>query len=122
MKRVQSSHAMSAGRNAWSMIASEIWCVGPRQYGSRHLYTKPPGIQYPKHGIKEAVIPLPERRSRFTLRFESKSIRMFKNMGISWIRSRASLIGQRREVTYSLYHLVCIIDPTLWCLYVNINI
>ena len=46
------------------------------------IHAKPPRIQCPEHGIREAVMPLSERRSRFTLRFESKSIRMLQNMDV----------------------------------------
>jgi transposase len=46
------------------------------------IHARPPRIQCPEHGIREAVMPLSERRSRFTLRFESRSIRVLQNMDI----------------------------------------
>ena len=46
------------------------------------IHSRPPRIQCPEHGIREAVMPLSERRSRFTLRFESRSIRVLQNMDI----------------------------------------
>ena len=46
------------------------------------IHARLPRIQCPEHGILEAVMPLSERRSRFTLRFESRSIRMLQNMDI----------------------------------------
>ena len=46
------------------------------------IHARSPRIQCPEHGIREAVMPLSEKRSRFTLRFESRSIRMLQNMDV----------------------------------------
>ena len=44
------------------------------------IHASPPGISCPEHGIIEAVMPWTEKRSRFTLRFETRSIRMLQNI------------------------------------------
>jgi transposase len=62
------------GERVWRDLGS----IGFRTF----IHAKPPRTQCPEHGIKEAVMPLSERRSRFTLRFEPKSIRMLQNMDI----------------------------------------
>ena len=73
------------GERVWRDLDS----IGFRTF----IHAKPPRIQCHEHGIREAIMPLSERRSRFTLRFESRSIRMLQNMdiynftqimGISW--------------------------------------
>ncbi|OWP56279.1 MAG: hypothetical protein B2I17_06765 [Thermoplasmatales archaeon B_DKE] len=44
------------------------------------VHANPPGISCQEHGIIEAVIPWAEKTSRFTMRFETRSIRMLQNM------------------------------------------
>ena len=44
------------------------------------IHASPPRISCPEHGIIEAVMPWTEKRSRFTLRFETRSIRMLQNI------------------------------------------
>ena len=44
------------------------------------IHASPPRISCPDHGIIEAVMPWAERRSRFSLRFETRSIRMLQHM------------------------------------------
>ena len=44
------------------------------------VHASPPRISCNEHGIIEAVIPWTEKRSRFTLRFETRSIRMLQNI------------------------------------------
>ncbi|OWP56592.1 MAG: hypothetical protein B2I17_04650 [Thermoplasmatales archaeon B_DKE] len=44
------------------------------------IHANPPRISCPDHGIIEAVMPWTEKRSRFSLRFETRSIRMLQNM------------------------------------------
>ncbi|MHB1663502.1 MAG: ISL3 family transposase, partial [Thermoplasmataceae archaeon] len=44
------------------------------------IHANPPRISCHEHGIIEAVMPWAEKRSRFTLRFETRSIRMLQNM------------------------------------------
>lgn len=44
------------------------------------IHASPPRISCPDHNILEAVMPLTEKRSRFTLRFETSSIRILQNM------------------------------------------
>ena len=46
------------------------------------INARPQRIQCPVHGIRGTFMPLSERRSRFTLRFESRSIRVLQNMDI----------------------------------------
>lgn len=40
------------------------------------IHASPPRISCPEHGIIESVMPRTEKRSRFTLRFETRSVRM----------------------------------------------
>ncbi len=44
------------------------------------IHATPPRISCPEHGVREAVMPWTEKRSRFTLRFETMSIRMLQNI------------------------------------------
>ncbi|MGC8563097.1 MAG: transposase family protein [Thermoplasmata archaeon] len=44
------------------------------------IHASPPRISCPEHGVREAVMPWTEKRSRFTLRFETMSIRMLQNI------------------------------------------
>ena len=75
------------------------------------IHASPPRISCPEHGIIEAVMPWTEKRSRFTLRFETRSIRMLQNidtynftdiMKLSWkqawnILDRAVKRGRERK-------------------------
>ena len=65
-------------------------------------HSNPVGIRCTKNGIKEAVMPLSESRSRFTMRFKSKPIRMLQNMdlynfieimGVSWNQAWVTVIS-----------------------------
>ena len=47
------------------------------------IHAYPPRISCNEHGIIEAVMPWTERKSRFTLRFETRSIRILQNMDTS---------------------------------------
>lgn len=44
------------------------------------IHSNPPRISCNEHGIMEAVMPWAERRSRFTVRFETRSIGMLQHM------------------------------------------
>ncbi|EQD75583.1 transposase IS204/IS1001/IS1096/IS1165 family protein [mine drainage metagenome] len=44
------------------------------------VHADPPRISCKEHGIIEAVMPWTEKRSRFTMRFETRSIRMLQHM------------------------------------------
>jgi len=44
------------------------------------IHANPPRISCREHGIIEAVMPWAEKTSRFTVRFETQSIRMLQNM------------------------------------------
>ncbi len=44
------------------------------------IHASPQRISCPDHNILEAVMPRTEKRSRFTLRFETSSIRILQNM------------------------------------------
>jgi transposase len=44
------------------------------------IHANPPRISCQEHGIIEAVMPWAEKTSRFTVRFETRSIRMLQNM------------------------------------------
>ena len=44
------------------------------------IHARPLRIQCPEHGIREAVMHLSERRSRFTFRFELRLIRVLQNI------------------------------------------
>jgi len=44
------------------------------------IHTNPPRISCPEHGIIEAVMPWTEKRSRFTVRFETRSIGLLQHM------------------------------------------
>jgi transposase len=44
------------------------------------IHASPPRISCTEHGIIEALMPWTEKRSRFTLRFETRSIRMLQNI------------------------------------------
>ena len=46
------------------------------------IHASPPRISCPEHGIIEAFMPWTEKRSRFTVRFETRSIRMLQNIDI----------------------------------------
>ncbi|MGC8673355.1 MAG: ISL3 family transposase, partial [Thermoplasmata archaeon] len=75
------------------------------------IHATPPRISCPEHGVREAVMPWTEKRSRFTLRFETMSIRMLQNidtynfteiMHLSWqqawnIIERAVKRGRERK-------------------------
>ena len=75
------------------------------------IHASPPRISCPEHGIIEAVMPWTEKRSRFTVRFETRSIRMLQNidtynftdiMKLSWkqawnILDRAVKRGRERK-------------------------
>ena len=76
------------------------------------IHASPPRISCPQHGIIEAVMPWAEKRSRFTVRFETASIRMLQNidtynfteiMKLSWkqawnIIERAVTRGRERKI------------------------
>ena len=75
------------------------------------IHASPPRISCPEHGIIEAVMPWTEKRPRFTLKFETRSIRMLQNidtynftdiMKLSWkqawnILDRAVKRGRERK-------------------------
>ena len=79
------------------------------------IHANPPGVSCLDHGIIEAVMPWTERRSRFSLRFEARSIRMIQNMDtfnfteimkLSWkqawnILERAVKMGRDRNADHS---------------------
>ena len=44
------------------------------------IHANPPRISCPDHGIRETIIPWTEKTSRFSLRFETQSIRMLQHM------------------------------------------
>jgi transposase len=44
------------------------------------IHANPPRISCQEHGIIEAIMPWTEKRSRFTMRFETRSIRMLQEM------------------------------------------
>ena len=44
------------------------------------VHASQPRISCNEHGIIEAVMPWTEKRSRFTLRFETRSVRMLQNI------------------------------------------
>ena len=44
------------------------------------IHASPPRISCPEHGIIEALLPWTEKTSRFSMRFETRSIRMLQNM------------------------------------------
>ncbi|MFG1445716.1 MAG: hypothetical protein AAE975_00890 [Thermoplasmatales archaeon] len=50
------------------------------------VHASPPRISCPEHGIIDSVMPWTEKGSRFTLRFETRSIRMLQNISlyVSW--------------------------------------
>ena len=75
------------------------------------IHASPPRISCHEHGIIETVMPWTEKRSRFTLRFETRSVRMLQNidtynfaeiMSLSWqqawnIIERAVKRGRERK-------------------------
>lgn len=78
------------------------------------IHANPPRISCPEHGIRETVIPWTEKGSRFSLRFETRSIRMLQNMDtlnfteimkLSWkqawnIIERAVKRGRDRKISH----------------------
>ena len=74
------------------------------------IHAKPTRKQCTERGIKEAVMPLSESRSRFTLIFESKSIRVLQNMDLYnftqimliWMRFLPTLDPERRIFAVTL--------------------
>ena len=44
------------------------------------IHASPPGISCPEHGIIGAVMTWAEKRPRFTVRIEIRSIRMIQNI------------------------------------------
>ena len=44
------------------------------------IHAKPPRISCTEHGIREAIMPWTEKTSRFSLRFETRSIKMLQHM------------------------------------------
>ncbi len=79
------------------------------------IHASPPRISCPEHGIVEAVMLWTERKSRFTLRFETRSLRTLQNidtskfsdiMRLSWnqawnIHERAVKRGRKRKKGHS---------------------
>ncbi len=75
------------------------------------IHANPPRISCPEHGVIEAIMPWTEKISRFSLRFEKRSIRMLQNldtfnfteiMNVSWdqawnILDRAVKRGMERK-------------------------
>lgn len=44
------------------------------------IHASPPRISCPEHGVIEALLPWTEKTSRFSMRFEARSIRMLQNI------------------------------------------
>ena len=76
------------------------------------IHASPPRISCPEHGIREVSLPWAEKTSRFSARFETRSIRMLQNidtynfteiMKLSWkqawnIIERAVKRGRERKI------------------------
>lgn len=65
---------------AYDCLKKRIWRDLDSVEFMTFIHANPPRISCFEHGIVEAVMPWAERRSRFTVRFETRSIAMLQHM------------------------------------------